>query len=348
MAEKKNAEEKKPAATHTPADKSGKMTIYEYEQKYVKQQNARGAKVFLRVFAAIIGVFLFVLLLLAALRVYEINEYAGYATGAVCLIVYIFIFIVPLVKIMRAPYFMTNVNAQTASKAQRHNKKVRRDIADKMINFSSTVDGAGWYDSELIGKLAIARNTGNDEAVKETLTTLYKGSVKKTAKALIMKSSLRSAMYSALSQSEKIDAALVIAVNTQLIRDLVFLYGFRPSDIRLAKIFVGVIRNSMIALGLGGLNVGNAVVKTMGDAVKGIPILGNLISTIVDSSVQGLANGTLTALIGFQTLRYLNTEYNLQNILDGIDVSETSEELQETCTEIETQLKKKKKLAPAV
>lgn len=327
---------------------SEKMTIYEYEQKYVKRQNVRGAKVFLRIFAAILGVFLFVLLFLTALRVYEINEYAGYAAGAVCLVLYLFIFVIPLIKIMRAPYFMTNVNAQTASSAQRHNRKVRQDIADKMINFTAKVDGAGWYDSELVGKLAIARNAGDDEALKEHLTALYKGSVKKTAKSLIMKSSMRSAMYSALSQSEKIDAALVIAVNTQLIKDLVFLYGFRPSDVKLAKIFVAVIKNSMIALGLGGLNVGNAVVKTMGDAVKGIPILGSLISTIVDSSVQGLANGTLTALIGFQTIKYLNTEYNLQNILDGIDVSESETELQETCTELETQLKKRKKLAPAV
>ncbi len=325
-----------------------KMTICEYEQKYVKRQSAKSAKVFLRLFAAILGVFLFVLLFLTALRVYEINAYAGYAAGAVCLILYIFVFVVPLFKIMRAPYFMTNVNAQTASSAQRHNRKVRQEIADKMINFTAKVDGAGWYDPELVGKLAIARNAGDNEAIKEHLTALYKGSVKKTAKSLIMKSAMRSAMYSALSQSEKIDVALVVAVNTQLIKDLVFLYGFRPSDVKLAKIFVGVIKNSMIALGLGGLNVGNAVVKTMGDAVKGIPILGNLISTIVDSSVQGLANGTLTALIGFQTIKYLNTEYNLQNILDGIDVSESETELEETCTELETQLKKRKKLSPAV
>ncbi len=329
-------------------EKSEKMTIYEYEQKYVKRQNVKGAKTFLHILAAIIGVFLFVLLFLVAMRVYDINEYAGYAAGAVCLILYILIFVVPLVKILRAPYFMTNVNAQTASSAKRHNRKVRQEIADKMINFTARVEGAGWYDGELVGKLAIARNAGDDEALKETLTSLYKGSVKKSAKSLILKSSMRSAMYSALSQSDKIDAALVIAVNTQLIKDLVFLYGFRPSDVRLAKIFVGVIRNSLIALGLGGLNVGNAVVKTMGDAVKGIPILGSIISTVVDSSVQGLANGTLTALIGYQTIRYLNTEYNLQNILDGVDVTETTEELQETCTELETQLKKKKKLAPAV
>ncbi len=338
--------EKKPA----PVESGEKMTIYDYERKYVKKQNVKGAKFAIRLIASLIGVFLFVLLLLVTLRVYDVNEYAGYAVGAVCLILYIFIFIVPLVKILRAPYFVTNVNAGTAANAQRHNRKVRHDIADKMIHFTANVEGAGWYDSEVVGKLAIARNTGDEEKLKEALTELYKGSVKKTAKSIIFKSSVRSGMYSAISQSEKLDAALVVVVNIQLIKDLVFLYGFRPSDTKLVKIFIGVIRNSLVALGMGGLNIGNAVVKTMGDAVKGIPILGSIISTLVDSSVQGLANGTLTALIGYQTIKYLNKEYNLQNILDGIDVSETEEELEETCREVETQLKgkKKKQLAPAV
>ena len=121
-------------------ENSGKMSIYEYEQKYVRRQNVKGAKVFLRIFAAILGVFLFVLLLLVSLRVYDFNQYAGYATGAVCLLLYIFVFVVPLIKIIRAPYFMTNVNAQTASSAQRHNRKVRQDLADKMINFTAKVE----------------------------------------------------------------------------------------------------------------------------------------------------------------------------------------------------------------
>ncbi len=325
-----------------------KMTIYDYERKYTKRQNVRGAKLVLRLIASLIGVFLFVMLLLVTAHAYEINEYAGYVVGAVCLVLFIIVYIVPIVKIFRAPYFETNVNGFTAAKAKKHNKKTRHDIADRIIHLTASVDGIAWYDSETVGQIAIARNAGDEEKLKTSLTELYQGSVKKSAKSLIMKSSMRSAMYSALSQSERIDAALIVFVNLQLIKDLVFLYGFRPSDARLAKIFVGVIRNSLIALSLGGLNVGNAVVKTMGDAVRGIPVLGSLISTIVDSSVQGLVHGTLTALIGYQTIRYLNTEYNLQNILDGVDVSETEAELQETCEELETELKKKKKFAPAV
>lgn len=325
-----------------------KMTIYEYEQKYVKRQNARGAKFALRVAIAIVGVFLLVMLALVTVNVYQINEYVGYGVGAVCILLYIILFIVPTVKIMRSSYFVTNVNSFTAAQAKKHNRKVRHDIAEKIINLTSTVDGVGWYDSEPVTRMAEALRAGDEDKLKLAMTDLYKGSVKKSAKSLIFKASMRSAMYSAVSQSAKIDAALVIFVNVQLVKDLVFLYGFRPSDARLIQILGRVLQNSLIAFGLGGLNIGNTVVKTMGDAVKGIPILGSAISALVDSSVQGLANGTLTAVIGYQTIRYLSKEYNLQNILDGVDVSETEEEFEETCVELGKQLKRKQKLAPAV
>ena len=71
----------------------------------------------------------------------------------------------------------------------------------------------------------------------ENLSALYSGSVKKSAKELIFKISLKSGMYSALSQTNKIDALLVATLNLQLVKDLVFLYGFRPSDTKLVRIF---------------------------------------------------------------------------------------------------------------
>lgn len=330
------------SAAKKQADPS-KMTIYDYEQRYSKRENVRGARLILGFAAGVIGVFLFVVLLLVFFKVYDINEYIGYGVGAACILIYILVFVVPLVRILRTGYFVTNVNAYNARKAQRHNKKLRRDIAKKIIDFTAKVEGVGWYDSETVGKLAIALNANDNEGIKNNLSALYNGSVKRSAKELIFKASLKSAMYSALSQTSKIDTALVLLVNMQLIKDLVYLYGFRPSDTKLAKIFVRVIQNSLIAYGLGGMQIGNSVVRTMGDAVKGIPILGTAIAAIVDSSVQGLTNGTLTTVIGFQTLRFMNNEYRLQNILDGIVVAETQEEFQEACAELEKELKRERK-----
>lgn len=343
----KKKNENTAVAVQQEENSSAKMTIYDYEQKYVKRQNVRGAKILLRVIIAALAVFLFACLFFVSLRVWEINEYAGYGVGALCLILYIVLFIVPMVKLMKSEYFIVNVNAKTARAAKNHNRKVRRDIADKMIDLTGKVEGVGWYDSKIVGEMAIAVKTNADKKIMSCLTELYTGCVKKSAKDLIFKSSMKSAMYSALSQTSKVDAALVVVMNLQLVKDLVFLYGFRPSDAKLVKIFGRVLQNSLIAYGLGGVKIGNSIVKTMGDAVKGIPFLGTAISVIVDSSVQGLTNGVLTAVIGYQTIKYLNQEYRLQEILEGVELAETDEELQETCVEIEKELKKNRKAPQA-
>ncbi len=332
-----------------PSEDNKKMTIYEYEQKYAKRQNLRGARLVLKLLAAALGVLIFAMLFFVVKDLWAIHMYAGIAGTVVAVILFICLYIVPLVKIMKTGYFEVNVNAKTARAAQKHNKRVRHEIADKIIEVTSKVEGVGWYDSQVVGALAIAVNSGDEEGIKLSLTELYTGSVKKSAKALISKSSLRCATYSALSQSNKVDSLLVAFLNLQLVKDLVYLYGFRPSDAKLVKIFARVLQNSLIAYGLGSAKIGNSIVKSMGDAVRGIPLLGSAISVIVDCSVQGLTNGVLSAVIGYQTIKYLNDEYELQEILDGVEIAENEEDFKETCAEIEKELKTgKRKLQQAV
>lgn len=318
-----------------------KMTIYEYEEKYVKRQNTKSATFFLRLIIALIGVFFVWCFFTLSKSIWEMNEYAGYAAAGVSVILFIVFYIAPVVKILKSDYFVTAVNYKTAAAAKRRNKKLRYRIAEKIVDLCKSVAGVGWYDSATVEKLEAGVKYRDDGVIKENLTALYNGSVKKSARDVIFKCSMKSAMYSALSQESKIDTMLVATVNLQMIKDIVFLYGFRPSDTRLVKIFAAVVRNALIAYGLGGLKIGNGIARTVGDAAKGIPFLGSVISVLVDSSVQGLANGTLSAVIGYQTIRYLNTEYKLQNILDGVDVGETEEELAETCEDIEKELRKK-------
>ena len=332
-----------------PSEDNKKMTIYEYEQKYAKRQNLRGARLVLKLLAAALGVLIFAMLFFVVKDLWAIHMYAGIAGTVVAVILFICLYIMPLVKIMKTGYFEVNVNAKTARAAQKHNKRVRHEIADKIIEVTSKVEGVGWYDSQVVGALAIAVNSGDEEGIKLSLTELYTGSVKKSAKALISKSSLRCATYSALSQSNKVDSLLVAFLNLQLVKDLVYLYGFRPSDAKLVKIFARVLQNSLIAYGLGSAKIGNSIVKSMGDAVRGIPLLGSAISVIVDCSVQGLTNGVLSAVIGYQTIKYLNDEYKLQEILDGVEIAENEEDFKETCAEIEKELKTgKRKLQQAV
>lgn len=325
-----------------------KMTIHEYEEKYSHKSNVKGAKLFIFTFAAAIGVLLFFCLFSLTMRVFEmdlpsnINVYAGIGTAAVSVLLYIFLFIVPLAKISKMNYFDVNVNAMTARQAKKHNKKVRHEIADRIIDLTAKVEGVGWYDSEIVGKLAIAQKVNDEQGVKDNLTALYNGSVKKNAKKMTNKAALKAAMYSAASQSGALDTVLVAFINFQLVKDLLYLYGFRPSDAKLVKIFGSILRNSLIAYGLGGVKIGGTVAQSMGESVKRIPLLGAAISTMVDSAVQGLTNGILTNVIGRQTRKYLSEEFRLQDVLDGIDIVETDEEFAETCKELEREIRAEK------
>ena len=174
------------------------------------------------------------------------------------------------------------------------------------------------------------------------LTDLYNTSVRKTAKEIIHAAARRAALYSALSQSSKLDAAIVAFVNLQMVKDLVFLYGFRPSDAKLIKIYANVLENTLIAYGVSAFDIGKSAVKTMGGIVDKIPILGGIISTVIDSSIQGLTNGALTTIGGYQAIKFISQEYHLQDVLDEIDLEEVDSDATESVKELEEELKKEK------
>lgn len=302
-----------------------KMTLEEYEQKYSKPENLKAARTFLILFTACIGIIVAFCLFSVVMKVYEMNEYAGYAAIAIAVLIFIFVYLVPVVKLSRTKAFMTNVNATNAKEAQKYNRKLREEIADKMIEVSTKTNVISWYSSERIGRLAIARHTNNNDETKQVLTEIYDQDVRSAANKMIREHSLKVGFITALSQSEKIDTLFVCTYDLKLIKDIVFLYGYRPSDAKLAKIYKEVIGAAIIAYGFSG-NIGTGVANLVGKATKGIPVLGSAIGTVVDSATQGVINASLTALIGFQTKKYLVKEYKLQDMLDNIDLSEETED----------------------
>lgn len=333
-----------------------KMTLEEYEKKYSKPENIKAAKTFLFLFAAGIGVIIFASLFFIVMKLFEIHEYAGYAGILVAVIVYIFIYIVPVVKIGKTKSFITNVDSRNAKNAQKYNRELRSEIASKMIDFKANTEGVSWYSDELIGRLAIAKQTNNDKEIKHVLTEIYDKDVRKASNKMIRDHAFKVGVTTALSQSEKVDTLFVAAYNLSLIKDIIFLYGYRPSDSKLARIYQTVITEALISYGIGnatGSMATTAVTKFGGKVVDKIPLLGSAIETIIDSAAQGIINSSLTVLIGFQTKKYLKNEYKLQDILDEIDLSdetdlETEKEMVDSLKEdIKKTTNKKAEVNPA-
>lgn len=316
-----------------------KMTLEEYQKKYSKPYNEKAAKSFLFMFGAAIGLIIIFCLFLIVMKIFDINKIAGYISIGVAVLIYLVIYVIPVIKIRSTKSFMTNVTSENASAAKKYNKKLREDIADKMIDLSQKADDVTWYSDEKIGKLAVARQTHNDEGLKDALTETYKTDVNKAGNKMIRDHALKVGVTTALSQNEKIDTLFVVMYDLSLIKDLIFLYGFRPNDRQLSKIYRNVIGDAIIAYGLGNAtgSMASGIVKKMGKGLDGIPLLGSAISTVIDSVAQGVINSTLTVLIGFQTKKYLMKEYKLQDILDNVIVTE--EELDTEAAEMSNNLK---------
>lgn len=313
------------------AKESGKLTLEEYQKKYSKPVNEKVAKTFLFIFAAAIGIIIFFCLFLLVLRLFELHQIAGYVGSGVAVLVFFFVYVVPLVKIHQAKPFITNVDSRNAREAQKYNKALRENIADKMIDLKAKTTGVTWYSEANVGKLAIARQTHDDKGLKDALTETYETDVKAAANKMIRDHAFKVGVTTALSQSEKIDTLFVVTYDLSLIKDLIYLYGFRPSDTQLMKCYQTVIADALIAYGLGNAtgSIATGVVKKMGNVTESVPFLGGLVSTVIDSITQGLVNASLTVIIGFQTKKYLMKEYRLQDILDTVELPTEEEEAAE-------------------
>lgn len=308
-----------------------KMTLEEYEEKFSKPENLKSARTFLFLFGAAIGVIIFTCLLMIVSKIYEMNKYVGYGAAGLAVLIFIIVYIIPVVKIKNTKAFITNVDATNAKKAQKYNKVLREEIADKMIDLKAKTDGVSWYSDKCVGNLAIARQTKDDKALKNALTEIYKTDVKDASNKMIRDHALKVGLTTGISQSEKLDTLFVCVYELNLIKDIVFLYGYRPSDAKMAKIYKEVLLSALAAYGLNGAtsSVAKGVVKKLGNASKAIPIIGGALGTVVDSTLQATINASLTVIIGFETKKYLKREYKLQDILDEIDVPDTDEQEQE-------------------
>lgn len=304
------------------------ITFDEYKRKYTFPERKKLAKTIIVLGAFLIGSILAYCLTMLVLKIYELNNIAGYVAIGVAAILFIAFYIVPLTMIARKPFFVTNVNEISGAKAKRHNRMVRHQIADKMIEITSEVNNISWYSKELVGELAIARQRKDEELLKNTLTAIYNTDVKKTFNKITISHAVQVGILTALSPSEKLDAMAVALYELNLIKDIIYLYGFRPSDSRLMKIYLTILNNTLLAYGLAATSerlLTTGISATLGGAAIQIPIIGGFISSIIGSATQGVVNGVMTVILANQTKKYLMKEYKLQNILDGFEFEDEEE-----------------------
>ncbi len=345
-----------------------KITLEEYIDKNTSPENIKAAKSFLFILQFVIAIVLLAVLFFVVLRLYEINEYAGHIGAVFSVVMFIVGYLVPVIKLKNTKAFMTNVTSENARAAQKYNKVLREEIADKMIDIAEKTEDLDWYSQDSIGKLAIARHTKNDEELKNALTEVYKTDVKKAANKLIRQTAVRVGIATAISQSELVDTMFVIVYQLNLIKDIVFLYGYRPTETQMVKIYKNVLINALIAYGTStatgkvGKTIGGGIIDALDKASQSKSAItstiasfaGGLAGVAVESGMQFVVNTSLTIKIGHQTRKYLIREYKLQEMLDSVEILIEDEDEEKLMESIKKEVKdnitkrpKKQDTAPA-
>lgn len=296
-----------------------KMTLDEYIDKYSsKPHNNKQFRAAIALVLVLIAVILVTALTTFSLKIYEINQYAGYAAIGVSVLVFILGYIVPICAIRKMPQFKTVVRRTNVRAVKKYNQDIRHQIADRMIDIDSKIDGISIYHPDHCYKLAVARHKNDEKMLLDTLVDIYNKDVKKACNKLITETSLKIAGLTALSESDVIDTALVTTLELNLVKKIIYLYGFRPNERRLLQAYKSIFVNSLVAYSVSAATPG-IVSKITTD----LPIVGKL----VGSAAQGVINAMFATKIGIQTKAYLKKEFKLQEILEGIEIDDETIEL---------------------
>ena len=236
------------------------------------------------------------------------------------------IFIVrPVVKVLFARFFITDVTAENCDMARRRNYRALRETARALVEYNADPRHRKYryLSPERTEQISDALDAGDRAGLKKAMREAYATDVGGFANSLIWKNAGKAFLTTSISQNDKIDALSVLLVNLSMIKQLVGLYGYRPSYAKLFRIYLAVLKNSLIAYGMQNVNWFNVFGKFFTGFARKIPLL----DTLVDSAVQGTVSAFLTVLIGYKTKKYLCSDYKKQEKLDagfedGVDVGD--------------------------
>ena len=248
---------------------------------------------------------------------FQLGKTFGYiCTGVAALVVFFFI-VRPLVKVLKARFFVTDVTAENKDLAKRKNYAALKDVANALVQYNRDDKTLKhhYIKNENLEKIEYALEKNDKKALRDAMRKTFSSDVGSTANGVIFKSAGRAFLTTSVSQNDKIDALSVLLVNLSLIKQIVAIYGYRPSNFKLAKIYASVLRNSLIAYGMQNVNWFNVFGKFFTGVSKKIPFL----DTLVDSTVQGTVSAFLTLLVGYKTKRYLCSDYAKSEKLDPIE-----------------------------
>jgi uncharacterized membrane protein YcjF (UPF0283 family) len=363
--EKENISEKAIQPTDANSlDDDEEIAFIEYQETITRSKEAKRNRLIL--IALSVAVYLLGLGIFATIvqTIHQINEIAGIVVGITLLVCYTICFVIVLVGIYSKESFDIQQRKKSNVKfSERRNNHVRFSIARNIKDQSLVLDylekeqnkeylshkEAEKVESfEIIIEIAsrypdhIPSYQSEDSIALSNALSIAMGKdgvLYKKAKSLIMKRAMQTGCLTALSQNAMVDMSIVAIKDIQLIKDLIWLYGFRPDNAEMTRIMLKVLRNVCISIGLNNIpKHANMIGKIFNKDSNNFLV--QLFGQVLDMSAQFVGNGTMTYLIGRYTIKVLLHQYHLQEILHQKSMEEYQLDISsKTLDEINAQIK---------
>lgn len=350
-------------------DDSEDMAFIEYQENVEKSKEAKRDRLVL--ISLTTAVYLLGLGLFATIveTIYQMNKIAGIVTGGILLVVYTICFIVLLVSIYSKHSFDLQFRRRkTGHFPERNNNRVRFEMARNIREQSFVLDyldkksskeyldkkeAKALKDFQTVISLAEKyekscpsyKSQDSKELAISLAAILSKdGIIYKKAKNVILTKAVATGLMTALSSNALVDMSIVAVKNMQMIKDLIWLYGFRPTNYEMNRIMLKVIRNLCISIGLNTLQgstgfIASALKKSSDN------FLVQLLSQAFTSGAQFLGNGTMTYLVGKYTIQVLLSQYHMQDlfrkqVMKDCELEMNDDTIREIDSEIQEEVKK--------
>ncbi len=308
------------------------------ETSIIRKENRKIIKII-----AITAIILMSIILLACIIdiykfFYDLNEYVGYASIAIIVLLLIIFVLRPIIVALSTPCFTLDIaNEKSKSSLNRLNFNKLKKVANNLIESDNISPES---------KDRLKRTINNRDELNLTLREIYDKEIRNKIKEIVNSSAVKVLVSTAISQNSKFDSATVILINIRMIMRIVCACGYHPTYPQLYKLIIKVFRNALIAYAIQSIGIDelifNGINRLVNGALSSIPIL----KDVTKSLTQGAANALLTLRIGAITRKYLYEEFDIQAMIEDpetINEEILEEAVNEANSEIDNVINEAKK-----
>lgn len=268
-------------------------------------------------------------------RLATIHIYVSYAYYILLTIMIIALIIYPTIYILSSPSFKINDDSDPMKQTKRknHNYKTLKKIAKNIIENNENIP--------LIRKESLKTVLNNKKELQNQLEPIINLYIKEDISKIMNKHAINVFVRTALSQNNNLDAISIIMSNVEMVKEIVYTAGYRPSNAKLSKLTFKILRNVLISYGINEIKISDMVKTFLKTSTQFTAVIGPL----VEMSLQGTANALLTYRVGIQTRKFLFKEYHLSNVIDNeLEIKEAETRITELKKEIERMRKEDKQM----